>query len=191
MELFDEALIYACEKHSGQRRKLSDLPYILHPMEVASIVSTMTDSQEMLAAALLHDTVEDADSTFEEIKEKFGKRVALLVLTETEDKRAERPPAETWRQRKEETLTILQNTHDIDVKKLWLGDKLSNVRSFYREYAENGPEFWNNFNQSDPVQQKWYYTTIADALSELKDYEAYKEYVRLIGLIFSIQSEAQ
>lgn len=185
MELFDEALIFACEKHSGQRRKLSDAPYILHPMEVASIVATMSDNQELLSAAVLHDTVEDAGATLEEIRERFGKRVSLLVMTETEDKRADRPPKETWKLRKEETLTILEHTKDIDVKKLWLGDKLSNIRSFYRGHNAQGDDFWKNFHQSDPAQQEWYYRTIAKCLSELKDYDAYKEFVNLIDLTFA------
>lgn len=184
MELFDEALIFACEKHSGQRRKLSDAPYFLHPMEVAAIVGTMSDSQELLAAAVLHDTVEDTDTTLEEIRERFGKRVSLLVMTETEDKRAERPPKETWRLRKEETLNILQFTKDTDVKKLWLGDKLSNIRSFCREHKKAGNEFWNRFNQNDPAQQEWYYRTIAESLSELSEYDAYKEYVQRVDELF-------
>ena len=185
MELFDKAVIFACEKHSGQRRKLSDAPYFLHPMEVASIVGTMSDSQELLAAAVLHDTVEDTDTTFEEIRENFGRRVELLVMTETEDKRAERPPKETWMLRKEETLTILENTKDLDVKKLWLGDKLSNLRSFCRGKRAEGAEFWNHFNQNDPKMQEWYYRTIAKALSELSEYDAYKEFTHLIELTFA------
>ena len=184
MELFDDALVFACQKHSGQRRKLSAAPYFLHPMEVAAIVGTMSDDQNLLAAAVLHDTVEDTDATLEEIKEKFGKRVSLLVMTETEDKRADRPPKETWRQRKEETLTILQNTKDIDVKKLWLGDKLSNIRSFCREYEKSGDEFWSRFNQNDPKQQEWYYRTIAQSLSELAEYDAYREFIRRIDELF-------
>ncbi len=184
MELFDEAVVFACQKHSGQRRKLSAAPYFLHPMEVAAIVGTMSDNQELLAAAVLHDTVEDADTTLEEIKEKFGKRVSLLVMTETEDKRAERPPKESWRLRKEETLSVLKSTKDTDVKKLWLGDKLSNIRSFCREYNKYGDEFWNRFNQNDPKQQEWYYRTIAQALSELKEYDAYKEFIQHINELF-------
>lgn len=184
MELFDRAVIFACEKHSGQRRKMSDAPYFLHPMEVASIVSTMSDDQELLAAAVLHDTVEDAGVTLEEISEKFGRRVSLLVMTETEEKRAERPAKETWRLRKEETLIMLQNTKDIAVKKLWLGDKLSNIRSFYRGHKKQGDAFWQNFNQSDPAQQEWYYRTIAESISELKEYDAYEEFVRLTDEIF-------
>lgn len=184
MELFDEALIFACEKHSGQRRKLSDAPYFLHPMEVATIVSTMSENQELLAAALLHDTVEDTDTTLEEIRARFGKRVSLLVMTETEEKREDRPPQETWKLRKEETLSILEHTKDLDVKKLWLGDKLSNVRSFYRSYKKQGASFWNNFNQKDPAQQEWYYRTIIKCLSDLKEYEAYNEFVFLVDLLF-------
>lgn len=184
MELFDEAVVFACGKHSGQRRKLSDAPYFLHPMEVASIVGTMSDNQELLAAAVLHDTVEDTDTTIEEIKEKFGKRVALLVMTETEDKREDKPPQETWKLRKEETLNIIKNTKDIDVKKLWLGDKLSNLRSFCRQYGKVGDALWNNFNQKDPKQQEWYYRTIADALSVLKEYDAYQEFIECINKLF-------
>lgn len=184
MELFDEALVFACQKHSGQRRKLSEVPYFVHPMEVAVIVGTMSDDQNLLAAAVLHDTVEDTDTTLDEIKEKFGKRVALLVMTETEDKRADLPPQETWRTRKEETLIILENTKDIDVKKLWLGDKLSNIRSFCREYRKSGSSFWNRFNQSDPAQQEWYYRRIAKALSELDGYDAYIEFTERIEELF-------
>lgn len=148
-------------------------------------MSTMTDDRNLLAAALLHDTIEDTDTTLEEIKEKFGKRVALLVMTETEDKRENLPPEATWKMRKEETLLILENTKDIDVKKLWLGDKLSNIRSFCREYRKKGDTFWNIFNQKDPLQQEWYYRRIAAALSELSEYDAYKEFLGCIDELFS------
>lgn len=189
MELFDEALIFACKKHSGQHRKASALPYILHPMEVASIVSTMSDSQELLAAALLHDTVEDTETSLKEVEEKFGKRVAELVMSETEDKREDRPPKETWKLRKEETLSELQSTDDADVKKLWLGDKLSNLRSFYRGLKDEGDEFWYHFHQSDPSQQEWYYRKVAESVSDLKEYDAYKEFVYLVNAVFVEKGE--
>ncbi len=185
MELFDEAVCFAVEKHSGQRRKLSDAPYVLHPLEVASIVATMSDDQELLAAAVLHDTVEDAGATLAEIREKFGKRVSLLVMTETEDKREGRPEAETWLLRKQETLAILQNTKDVAVKMLWLGDKLANMRSFWREYLRRGDALWQSFHQKDPAQQAWYYRTIAAAMPELKEQSAYKEYVGLLDVVFA------
>ncbi len=184
MDVFDKALIFAVEKHSGQIRKMASTPYILHPIEVASIVGTMTDDKNTLSAAVLHDTVEDTDTTIEEIREKFGKRVALLVMTETEDKRPELPPEATWEDRKAETLLILKNTKDIAVKMMWLGDKLSNIRSLARAYEKSGDEIWQYFNQKDPKRQAWYYTSIADSLEELKNYPAYTEYVALVNYIF-------
>lgn len=184
MDVFEQALCFATEKHSGQIRKMANTPYILHPIEVASIVGTMTDDKELLAAAVLHDTVEDTDTTLEEIKEKFGRRVSLLVMTETENKRDDKPEAETWEIRKEETLIILEHTKDIAVKMMWLGDKLSNIRSFAREYRKRGDELWQDLNQKDPKRQAWYYLKIAKCLSELSEYDAYKEYVALVNYVF-------
>ncbi len=184
MELFDEAVCFATERHSGQRRRTSSAPYILHPLEAATIVATMTEKQEVICAAVLHDTVEDAGVTFDEIRERFGDRVTALVASETEDKRVERPAIETWLVRKEESLQVLEYTDDIEVKMLWLGDKLSNMRSYYREYRKVGNAFWQNFNQKDPVEQAWYYRELAKLLSDLKDYDAYKEYVSLMDVVF-------
>lgn len=184
MDIFDKAVCFATEKHSGQVRKMTTAPYILHPLEVAAVVGTMTDDKEVLAAAVLHDTVEDTDTTLEEIREVFGKRVSLLVMTETEDKRQDRPEWSTWKIRKEETLAILENTKDIGVKMMWLGDKLSNIRSFAREYRKQGDAVWQNLNQKDPAQQAWYYVTIAKNLAELKEYDAYQEYVQHVQYVF-------
>ena len=184
MDIFERALCFAVEKHSGQLRKLANTPYILHPVEVAAIVGTMTDDKEVLAAAVLHDAVEDTDTTLEEIEENFGRRVALLVMTETENKREDRPEAETWEIRKEETLIILEHTKDLGVKMMWLGDKLSNIRSFAREYRKVGDALWLNLNQKDPARQAWYYKKIAGCLSELKEYDAYREYISLVKYVF-------
>ena len=184
MTKFERALCFAIEKHSGQTRKIHNSPYILHPLEVAAIVGTMTNDEDTLCAAVLHDTVEDTDTTLEEITENFGKRVSLLVMTETENKRSDRPAAETWHLRKEETLIMLEHTKDISVKMMWLGDKLSNVRSFYREYQKVGDELWQQFNQKDPREQAWYYRTIIKSIPELKDTDAYRELSQLVGEIF-------
>ena len=162
MELVSEAIAFAVKAHDGMRRKKSQAPYILHPMEAAVIVGSMTDDQNMIAAAVLHDVVEDADITIEEIEARFGKRVRELVQSETEDKRADLPPAETWRIRKEESLAVLKNTEDLDVLMVWLGDKLANMRSIYRDFKVEGVQMWQRFNQTDVSQQAWYYRSIAN-----------------------------
>ena len=142
MELVSEAIAFAVKAHDGMRRKKSSVPYILHPMEAAVIVGTMTDDQNLIAAAVLHDVVEDAGITIEVIEERFGKRVRELVQSETENKRADLPPTETWRIRKEESLAVLKNTEDIGVLMVWLGDKLANMRSLYRDWKVEGDAMW-------------------------------------------------
>ncbi len=188
MNLIDEAAVFAVNAHSGQTRKMAGTPYILHPMEVASVAGTMTNEPEIIAAALLHDTVEDCGVDPKEIKRLFGARVSALVQSETEDKLSDRPPQETWTQRKEESLIILEHTNDIGVKILWLSDKLSNIRSFYREHQKRGDEMFLSFNQKDPKKQEWYYRRIAACLTELSDFEAYKEFLFLIDGVFGAEN---
>ena len=184
MELVSEAVAFAAKAHDGMRRKKSSVPYILHPMEAAVIVGTMTDDQHIIAAAALHDVVEDAGITIEEIEERFGTRVRELVQSETEDKRADLPPASTWRIRKEESLSVLKTTDDIAVLMVWLGDKLANMRSFYRDWKVEGDAMWQRFNQKDAWEQAWYYRSIVDLTERLSGTSAWLEYKTLTELVF-------
>ena len=184
MELVSEAIAFAVKAHDGMRRKKSDAPYILHPMEAAVIVGTMTDDQNLIAAAALHDVVEDAGITIEEIEAKFGKRVRELVESETEDKRADLPPESTWHIRKEESLSVLKNTDDIAVLMVWLSDKLANMRSIYRDWKIEGDAMWQRFNQKDVNEQAWYYRSIATLTERLSDTSAWLEYKTLTELVF-------
>ena len=183
-EKLNEAIKFATDCHAGQVRKMANSPYILHPMEVASIIGSITDDENVMIAGLLHDTIEDCNVDPRLIKEKFGARVSALVQSETEDRLSKQPPSETWQARKEESLIMLEHTKDRDVKILWLGDKLSNIRSFYREHLKQGDRMYQSLNQKDPMMHGWYYRTIAVLLSELSDYPAYKEYVDLVDKVF-------
>ena len=184
MELVSEAIAFAVKAHDGMRRKKSNAPYILHPMEAAVIVGTMTDDQDLIAAAALHDVVEDANITIDEIEEKFGKRVRELVQSETEDKRADLPPESTWRIRKEESLAVLKRTEDLGVLMVWLGDKLANMRSLYRDWKVEGDAMWQRFNQKDARQQAWYYHSIVTLTQRLDHTSAWLEYKTLTELVF-------
>ena len=77
--LLDKAVVFAVRAHSGTERRGKGFPYIVHPLEAVEIVSTMTSDQQLLAAAVLHDTVEDTCVTLEQIRDEFGDRVASLV----------------------------------------------------------------------------------------------------------------
>ena len=184
MELVSEAIAFAVKAHDGMRRKKSEAPYILHPMEAAVIVGTMTDDQNLIAAAALHDVVEDTDITIEEIEERFGRRVRELVEAETEDKRADLPPDQTWRIRKEESLNELKNADDIAVLMVWLGDKLANMRAIYRDFKVEGVAMWQRFNQKDVNEQAWYYRSIVELTKRLSDTSAWLEYKTLTELVF-------
>jgi len=173
--IVERAAEYALLCHAGMKRK-NGLPYILHPMEVAVIASTMTENEEVVAAGLLHDVVEDTDHTLEEIQDLFGPRIMELVAAETEDKREELSPEESWQIRKEESIVELNASDDRDVKILWLSDKLSNMRSFDRMHEEEGDAMWQHFHCTDPNAQSWYYNAVADATEELKDTPAWQEY---------------
>ena len=188
-DLVSEAIVFSTKAHDGMRRRKSDLPYILHPTEVGAIIGTMTNNQEVIAAGILHDVVEDAGITMEEIGETFGERVMALVSSETENKREELPPEETWRIRKEETLEILKNTDDIEILMLWIGDKLSNLRAIYRDFRVEGDAVWQNFHQSDKNVQAWYYRSILNYTERLSDTLAWIEYKTLVEKIFGVGEE--
>ena len=184
MELVSEAIAFAVSAHDGMRRKISKAPYILHPMEAAVIVGAMTSDQNLIAAAALHDVVEDAGVSIEEVEARFGKRVRELVESETEDKRADLPHEDTWRVRKEESLATLESTNDMGVLMVWLGDKLANMRSIYRDYKAEGEDMWQKFNQKDVREQAWYYRSIAKLTERLSDTSAWIEYKKLTELVF-------
>ena len=181
--VLDRAIVFATEAHEGQFRKGTNIPYILHPLEAASIVGTMTTDNEVIAGAVLHDVVEDTDTTIDEVCELFGERIAYLVHSESENKREDSSAEATWKIRKQETLDHLK-TAPLDVKMITLGDKLSNMRAIYRDYTTIGDELWQRFNQKDKNEHYWYYQSIADCLPELKDYQVYKEYCELVDKTF-------
>ena len=181
MNMLEEAVIYATVMHQGKVRKFNGIPYILHPMEVAQILSTMTDDAEIITAGILHDIVEDTDGTLKEIEKRFGKRVAALVDSESERSYPAEDKSTSWQRRKEEALIVLKNSSDIGVKMLWLADKLANIRSLAREYSENGESIWKMLHQSDPAIQCWYYKTIAETVElSLNKTGAFKELINFI-----------
>ena len=185
MTIFDEAIKLAVAAHSGQTRKTDSSPYILHPMEVAAIVGTMSDDLDVLAAAVLHDAVEDTSISVDEIGAKLGDRVAELVDAETEDKRDGRPPEETWKARKEASLKSLAESRDRDVKILWLGDRLANLSAIHRALIKDGAAAWQRFHQADPKEQGWYYRSVADLLrADLGDTPAWQRFDHLIKMVF-------
>ena len=182
--ILDDAIGFAVKAHSGMLRKDGVTPYIVHPLEVLVIAGAMTHDPEVLAAAVLHDTVEDTGAKPDEIRERFGARVARLVSSETEDKRTDLPPSESWMIRKRESLEELLHAEDPGVKILWLSDKLANMRAFYRDWKLDGNALWKRFHQSDPAKQAWYYRKVGEYTKDLSQTEAWREYSKLTEIVF-------
>lgn len=185
MNMLEEAIIYATVMHQGKVRKFRGTPFILHPIEVAQILSTMTEDDEVITAGILHDIVEDTDGTLEEIEKRFGKRVAELVGSESEKEYPGEEKSATWKRRKEESLLVLKNSQDIGVQMLWLADKLANMRSLSGEYSERGEEIWQSLHQNDPAMHCWYYKSVAEIVElQLNKTGAFKELIKHINFIW-------
>ena len=182
-ELLDRAILFAVKAHAGTERRGKGFPYIVHPMEAMEIVATITPDQELLAAAALHDTVEDTDVTVEQIREEFGERIANLVASESDIMIEGQTEEESWHARKQAAIDRLAHASR-DAKIVALGDKLSNMRAIARDYAEQGDKLWDLFHAKDPKDHEWHYRGLAASLSELRDTFAYKEFEQLIDQVF-------
>lgn len=182
-DLLDRAIVFAVHAHAGTERRGKGFPYIVHPMEAVEIVATMTRDQELLAAAALHDTVEDTDVTIEQIRAEFGDRVASFVAAESDEPHQSLDSIENWRARKQAAIDRLAHASR-EAKIVALGDKLSNMRAIARDYAIQGDQLWNIFHSHDPKDHEWHYRGLAASLSELRDTFAYQEFEQLINQVF-------
>jgi myo-inositol-1(or 4)-monophosphatase len=181
--LLDRAIVFAVKAHHNSERRGKGFPYIVHPMEAVEIVATITPDQCLLAAAALHDTIEDTDVTVEQIRTEFGDRVADLVQAESDQFVEGVSEAESWHDRKQAAIDRLAAAPH-DAKIVALGDKLSNMRAIWRDYQIKGDELWKIFHVTDKASHEWHYRGLAASLRELDDTFAYKEYVRLIDEVF-------
>jgi len=156
---FLRAFIFAAEKHKGQTRKASTIPYIAHLMGVASLVLEAGGDEDLAIAALLHDVVEDCGGApmLKEVRRRFGARVAKVVEGCTDADTYPKPP---WQERKEAYIKHLIKA-DADTKLVSAADKLNNVRSILSDYRALGESVWSRFN-GGREGTLWYYRTLRD-----------------------------
>lgn len=175
-DLIAKAIDFATKKHAsvinsdgsiGQKRKGSSLPYIVHPLEVWTILRSNFCSVEVQTAGLLHDCLEDAGVTPDEIELVFGPAVAELVKSESEDK------SRTWKERKQHTINALASD-SVETMQLCCADKLSNCRAQLYDYKQIGEKLWERFNASKE-DQSWYYHSIVNALKPIEGMKMYEE----------------
>jgi len=175
-----KAIEFSANAHLGYFRKGSKVPYITHPFEVAKILASAVDSETneaLICAGLLHDTVEDTETTLEIIQAEFGKDVADLVASDSEDKTL------SWEKRKQNTIDFIKNEATRDMQLLACADKLANLRSIKEDYVKIGDEVWNIFVRGKE-KQAWYYKGVLDSLKSLDEFSMYQEFNRLVQEIF-------
>jgi (p)ppGpp synthase/HD superfamily hydrolase len=163
--LIDASLAFAARAHAGQNRKATDIPYIVHPVGVMLIlIEAGENDPEVLAAALLHDTVEDTGVTLAQIREAFGPRVAEIV-----EGCSEPDHGGMWEARKQHTVEYLK-TAPRAVQLITAADKLHNLRSMIADYAEQGEALWSRFKRGRK-ETAWYYRAVTESLKsgELRD----------------------
>lgn len=184
-----EAFEFAYNAHKGTNRKNSTIPYIVHPLDVASTLLKNNAPDQVVIAGLLHDVVEDTDYTLEDIRERFGDEVAELVdgASEPEELRNDGSGKQkTWRERKAHTIESITGAGR-NMKMLSCGDKISNIRDTIRDHDRLGENFWKTFNASRN-SQAWYYISMVKAFEtgegNIKDLPAFNEFKKCVEELF-------
>lgn len=170
-DLLDRAIEVAVKAHTKQKRKGTRMAYITHPFAVGVLLAKAGCSEDVIAAGLLHDVVEDARVNPKRIREEFGEKVASIVEQCTEpDKR--RP----WEKRKQHTLDSLEEA-GLEVKFVACADKLHNIRTIGTDYRMIGDRVWRRFRRGRE-DQKWYYTSLLKSLRPKTGNRSYKKLYR-------------
>ncbi len=156
----DDAMRKAAWAHeqAGQHRKGSDIPYIIHPFGVMLIASNVTDDEDILIACLLHDIVEDVESSIygrAEIQADFGNNVLALVMDVTKDENEQ-----DWHLQSKAYLNHLEYKASDGAIIVSAADKIHNLLSIISDYQRVGDDLWGRFTTKNSKDQLWLYESI-------------------------------
>lgn len=183
--LVDKAICFAVKAHANTERRGKGFPYVIHVLEAMEIVATITNDPELLAAAALHDTIEDTDVTLEQIKAEFGDRIATLVDAESDKFTEGVSEEDSWISRKQAAMDRLAAASR-DAQIVAIGDKLSNMRAIARDYYKQGDALWSIFHApGGKPDHAWHYRGLLAALDKIQGTYPYLEFEALVRKIFS------
>lgn len=168
--MIEKAMQFAAVKHDGHYRKDSEIPYITHPVGVAMILQKIKAPDEVVAAGILHDTLEDTNTTANELMEHFGEKVLQLVIAASEPDKSL-----PWEDRKQHTIDSISSMTPDEILVI-TADKLHNIRSIQADLNENGESVWGRFNRGKR-EQSWYY------MSVVRELESFKKKVSLVRVL--------
>jgi (p)ppGpp synthase/HD superfamily hydrolase len=152
----DRAIKIAGVAHRKQKRKGSDIPYIIHPFAVMTIASEATDDEDTLIACLLHDTIEDVPEEYskEQMRKDFGGNVVKIVEGVTKD-----DTLKSWKERSDSYLKHLEEQASDESVMVSCADKIHNLMSMVEDYKNIGDKLYERFN-SNKDQQTWFYESV-------------------------------
>lgn len=157
-----EAISFANQVHNGQFRKQTRVPEFAHVLNVMQILLEADTSLDIAIAGVLHDTLEDTDTTDKDVIKKFGVHVAELVKGASEEDKAL-----PWEERKQKTIDGLKTAPE-EVLYIVCADKIDNLRFTNREYKRIKGKVWKRFNRGEKYQ-RWYFQSLYKVLkSRLK-----------------------
>lgn len=177
----NDAIKLAIEAHENKKRKAEDVPYLIHPIEVGIILAKNNQDDDVIAAGIIHDAVEEEYIKLDEVEHKFGHKVKRIVeKVYYADKHGE---GENYRKRKLFTIDYLREQASPGFKFVSCADKLSNVRIMLKRKGEIGDKVWENYEQSYE-DIAWYHQNLVVSLNTLYRYDLYKEYVEIVESLF-------
>lgn len=174
------AIRFAADAHSGQYRKGTKLPYLVHPIAVMQYLIQYNASDDAVAAGILHDTLEDTPTSADDLRAVFGNRITDLVIRASEpDKRL------SWMERKQHTIAALSDIDDLEQLMVVCADKLSNISSIESDLQTHGVNVWQRFN-CGYEQQKWYYCSLAEIFARHTHRSPiFDEYINITNRVFA------
>lgn len=161
---YSSALAWICEIHASQRRKLNQDPYISHLLRVGGMVLEWAETEDEALAALLHDAAEDCggEEMLEEIRRRYGDRVARWVAQCSDSLSADPEVKRPWKERKEEHIQHAR-TADLEARRVMICDKLDNLRGILGQLDLNGESVFTHFRGGREIC--WYFREMLEALS--------------------------
>lgn len=184
-DIFKQALYFSAEKHDGQYRKGGKTPYIVHPVMVAFMVAQYTDKSETIAAALLHDVVEDCNVSLNDLEKEFGKEITSLV-----NEVSFIPPSSkkdmSWRTKKSLYLDKIKHSSN-NACIIIAADKITNMSAYFKMLKTNPDIVQKSFNGT-VEDYVWYYTEIKKILVEtLADHPIVEKYTQVLASAIKIE----
>ncbi|MEH7299677.1 HD domain-containing protein [Neobacillus drentensis] len=168
MNVIEIALKTAAKVHEKQYRKGTDIPYITHPVAVGMILMKAGYSEELVAAGILHDTVEDTELSLQDIEQLFGRNIAQIV-----EGCSEPDKSLSWEDRKKHTIEYLKSAPE-EIRVVACADKLHNIRSIASDIEQFGEQVWGRFKRGKE-QQEWYYTHVIESLGLQSNFQLLDE----------------